>query len=186
MTRTQNTNYQPPGKSAISTLTSAKDELTAAPSGKFPSEKELLDAHFGTMLPLRNQPILFAKFSLAALRHHDLTTAPLPALDIDFTSLQDAIDLFTAVEAAFAAVDEEKFNAAAETSFEIPFPQMGKTMNVTGMADYFHGFLIPHDYFHVNAIYMLLRSQGFALGKPVYVGAFMTESLGRDFAVLRK
>jgi hypothetical protein len=138
------------------------------------------------MLPIRNQPILFAKFSLAALQHLNLTSAAIPALDAEFTSLQDVIDFFTSVEAALAAVDEEKFNAAAEKSFDIPFPQMGKTMKVTGMADYFHGFLIPHDYFHVNAIYMLLRSQGFALGKSVYVGAFMTETLGKDFAVLRK
>lgn len=137
------------------------------------------------MLPLSKQPILFAKFSLVGLDALSLSSVPSPALDTEFKTLQDMIDYFKSLDASFAGVDEAKFNASAEKSIDIPFPQMGKTLTMTGLEDYFHGFVLPHDYFHVNTIYMLLRSVGFALGKGVYVGAHMSEQLKKDWAPLR-
>jgi hypothetical protein len=39
-------------------------------------------------------------------------------------------------------------------------------------------------YFHLNAMYMLLRSKGFALGKGTYVKAFFSEQAKKDWAPL--
>jgi len=136
------------------------------------------------MLPLHKQPILFAKFSLTPLEYFKLTSATIPSLDVEFKSLQDVIDFFTQLETAFAGVDEKAFNACAEKSFEMTVA--GKEIKMSGFADYAHGFMVPHDYFHVMTIYTLLRSRGFALGKGVFVGSFMSETLGGDFAALRK
>ncbi|RZK28953.1 MAG: DUF1993 family protein, partial [Hymenobacter sp.] len=54
------------------------------------------------------------------------------------------------------------------------------------LADYIHTFAVPNSYFHLNAMYMLLRSKGFKLGKGVYVGSFMSAQQQSDWAPLRK
>lgn len=171
--------------SAISILTTAKDELSRAAPDIFPSEAELLDTHFGTMLPLRMQPVLLAKFQVAALQHLQLNnSASPPALDpAAFSSLDDVIEFFRKLQAVFDAVDEKTFNESAEKSVEIGVG--AKTLHMAGLADYFHGFVVPNSYFHLNAMYMLLRSKGFALGKGVYVGCWMSEQQKKDWAPLK-
>ncbi|KAF2821151.1 hypothetical protein CC86DRAFT_397618 [Ophiobolus disseminans] len=173
-------------KSAISILTTAQKELSDAEPGKFPDEKELLDAHFGTMFAFRQQPIMLAKFPLVALQHHSLSSAPAPSLDpSSFDSLASVVDFFQKMDAVLAGVDEAKFNDAAEKGVDVPFQQAGKTLHMSGMADFYHGFVVPNAYFHLNAMYMLLRSKGFALGKGVYVGSWMSETQMKDWAPLR-
>jgi hypothetical protein len=171
--------------SAISTLTAAQNELAKAEKGTLPSEQEILDAHFGTMYPFRMQPIMLAKFSVAALEHLSLTTASIPSLDPSYKCLSDVIDFFKAMEAVYDAVDEQAYNESAEKSVDVPFVKLGKTLHMKGFADYFHGFVIPNSYFHLNAMYMLLRSQGFQLGKGLYVGCWMSEQQQKDWAPLR-
>lgn len=172
--------------SAISTLTSAQNELTNAPEGKFPSEQELLDTHFADMMPLHMQPIMFGKFIVVALKHLNLHgTATLPSLTPTFTSLADISTFYTELKSALDAIDPATFNAAAEKGIDVPFEKAGKVLHMTGLADYFHGFVVPNAYFHLNAMYMLLRSKGFGLGKGVYVRAWMSETLMADWAPLR-
>lgn len=170
--------------SAISILTAAKNEAAAAPEGTFPSEAELLDTQFGTMLPLRMQPILLAKFQVAALEYLKLNgSTPVPAMNPGFSSFDDVISFFEGLQAVFDAIDEEEYNNSARKGVEIEVA--GKKLQMTGLADYFHTFVVPNSYFHLNAIYMLLRSKGFALGKGVYVASWMSEQQKKDWAPLK-
>lgn len=169
--------------SAISILTTAQKELSSSPS--LGSEQDILDAKFGDMLPFRLQPIFCAKFPAEAFRKTGLTSAPAPAYDPSFADLSAVIEFFKTVKAMYESIDAEKFNAAAEKSVEVPFENMGKTLTMSGLADYMHSFCVPNAYFHLNSMYMLLRSKGFKLGKGVYVGAFMSEQQQKDWAPLR-
>jgi hypothetical protein len=172
--------------SAIRILTAAKNEMSKAAEGRFPSEKEILEAQFGSMLPFRFQPILYAKFSLMGLKHLQLNgSTPIPTLSPDFSSLDQVINFFREVEAVFDAIDEEAYNQSANTTIDIPMEKSGKTLHMTGLADYTHGFVVPHSYFHLNAMYMLLRSKGFELGKGVYINPWMSEQQIKDWAPLR-
>ena len=171
---------------AIGVLTAAKDERSKATDGTLPSEQEILDANFADMLPLRLQPILLAKFPLQALESLGLSgSATIPAFDPGFSSLDDVIEFFKQTMAVYDAIDETKYNESAGKSVDVAI-KPGTTLHMRGLADYFHGFIIPNCYFHLSAMYMLLRSKGFALGKGVYVGSFMSKQLQEDWAPLRK
>lgn len=172
-------------KSAISILTTAQDEISAAKSA-FPSESEILDTSLGDMLPFRMQPILGAKFPVEALSHLSLNgSASVPAMNPGFESLSAVIDFFKAVVAVYDAVDEKVFNESGTKSVDVPFEKAGKTLQMSALADYYHSFCVPNAYFHLNAIYMLLRSKGFKLSKGCYVGPFMSAQSQKDWAPLR-
>ncbi|EAT86944.1 hypothetical protein HBH56_129360 [Parastagonospora nodorum] len=172
-------------QSAISILTTAQDEISAAKSA-FPSEQELLDTQFADMFPFRMQPILLTKFPVEPLTQLSLhgSVAP-PALNPGFTSLTDVIEFFKATIAVYDAIEEKAFNEAADKSVDVEFKNAGKTLHMKGFADYYHGFCVPNAYFHLNAMYMLLRSRGFKLGKTSYIGAFMSEQQKMDWAPLK-
>lgn len=170
--------------SAISILSTAQKEIGTSP--ELGTEQELLDSKFGDMLPFRMQPIFCTKFPGEAFRKTGLTSAPAPNYDpSSFTDLAAVIEFFKAVKALYESIDAEKFNAAAGQSVEVPFENMGKTLTMSGLADYMHSFGVPNAFFHLNSMYMLLRSKGFKLGKGVYVGAFMSEQQQKDWAPLR-
>ncbi|KAH9875475.1 hypothetical protein J1614_004967 [Plenodomus biglobosus] len=173
-------------RSAISIMTAAKTELSTAANGKLPTELEVLDSNFGDMLPFRLQPIFMAKFASLALDDTKLTgSVAFPPMIPSFTSFDEVIEFCKKVEAALDAVDEKAFNASAEKSCNIFLDGPNKTLNITCLADYFHGFAMPNSYFHLSAMYMLLRSKGFSLGKNIYIGSWMTPQLVQDFAPLR-
>jgi hypothetical protein len=167
--------------SAINTLRAAKDEQS---KGSLPSDQEILDSKFGDMLAFRVQPMLLAKFSVAALEYLKLPKVEVPELKADFETLDQVIEFFEALKKVYENIDEKAYNDAAEKSVDIPVA--GKTLHMTGLADYFHGFVIPNSYFHLNAMYMLLRDAGFKLGKTVYLGTFMSEQQKKDWAPLTK
>lgn len=170
---------------AISVLTAAKNESSKATAGSLPSEQEVLDSNLGDMLPFRVQPILLAKFPALAVQKLNLIgSTSIPVLEPSFTSFDDVIKFFEQLQAVFDAVDEKSYNDRAEKGVEVPMQSM--TLHMTGLADYVHGFVIPNAYFHLNAMYMLLRSKGFKLGKGVYAGPWMSEQLRDDWAPLRK
>ncbi|OAL03118.1 hypothetical protein IQ06DRAFT_218423 [Phaeosphaeriaceae sp. SRC1lsM3a] len=170
--------------SAISILTTAKDEISK--NSSLPSEQEILDLNFGDMLPFRVQPILCTKFPAEAFRKTGLTSAPSPTYDpSSFSDLSSVIEFFKQVKALYESIDAKAFNDAAGKSVDVPFDSMGKTLTMTGLADYMHSFCVPNAYFHINAMYMLLRNKGFKLGKGVYVGTFMSEQQKKDWAPLR-
>ncbi|KAL6705340.1 hypothetical protein ACN47E_007150 [Coniothyrium glycines] len=170
--------------SAISILTAATKEISAAEHGAVPSEHDILDAHFGDMLPFRMQPILLAKFALEPLQNLHLEgSSTIPTLDPGFTSLDAVVDFFKQLETVFDAVDESQYNESAGKSVDVSVG--GKTLHMTSLADYFHSFVIPNGYFHLNAMYMLLRSRGFKLGKGLYIGPWMSEQQKKDWAPLR-
>jgi len=171
---------------AINILTAAKAELSNAADGTLPTEQELLDSRLGDMLPLRFQPILLAKFPTVALEEHKLNGAsPFPKLSPAFTSFDDIITFLEMLRTAYNAIDEKAYNESAEKGASVHFETANVTLQMSGMADYFHGFVIPNSYFHLNAMYMLLRSKGFKLGKEVYIGAWMSEQQHKDWAPLR-
>jgi hypothetical protein len=172
-------------KSAISILTAAQDEISAAKSA-FPSEQEILDTSFGDMQPFRMQPIFGAKFPVEALTFLSLNgSANAPAMDPSFESLQSVIDFFKACVAVYDAVDEKAMNDSALKGVDVSFQSMGKTLHMQALADYFHSFAVPNAFFHLNAIYMLLRSKGFKLSKGAYIGSFMSAQSQKDWAPLR-
>jgi hypothetical protein len=169
-------------KSAISTLTAAKSEYTD--SANLPSEGAVLDAQLGDMLPFRMQPMVLAKFPLAGLEKLQLSNASSPTLDpTAFKSLDDVITFFQQLIAVYDSVDEKAYNEAAEKGFDMEVA--GKTLHMSGLADFCHSFAIPNCYFHLNALYMILRSKGFALSKTKYIGPFMSETTQKDWAPLR-
>lgn len=169
-------------KSAIGFLTKAKEELS---NGNTTSEKDILDAQFGDMLPFRMQPIILAKFQVVALENFKvLGSAKAPAMDPStFSSLDDVINFFKQLVAAFDAVDEKAWNESATKSLDVPIAS--KTLTMSTLAGYINDFVVPNSYFHLNAMYMLLRSKGFSLGKASYIGGFMTEQTQKDWAPLR-
>lgn len=169
--------------SAISFLTAAKAEIA---NGNLPSEQEVLDAQIGSMLPFRLQPILLAKFSVVAIEQHKLNgAAAIPVLAPTFASFDNVIDFFQQLKAVFDAIDEKAYNESAGKQCDVAIESVGKTLHMTQMEDYFHSFVIPNSFFHLNAMYMLLRGKGFTLGKGTYVGAFMSEQQMKDWAPLR-
>jgi hypothetical protein len=168
--------------SAINILNAAKEEMAA--QDKLPSEQELLDAKFEHMLAFRMQPILLAKFPVAALDHLKLNgSSPIPELSPDFASLDAVIDFLKQIQAVFDAVDEKTFNESASKGVDIPVAN--KTLHMTGLADYYHSFVVPNSYFHLNAMYMLLKSKGFQLSKAVYIGPWVSEQQKKDWAPLK-
>lgn len=169
--------------SAISTLRSAKNEQT---KGGLPSDEEILDSNFGDMFPFRNQPTLLAKFSLAAVDFLKLSKAEAPAFSTGFKSLDEVIAFFESANKVLESINEQEYNDAAEKSCDISLGPGKATLQMAGLADYIHGFVIPNAYFHLNAMYMLLRSKGFKLGKGVYINPFMSEQQKKDWAALRK
>ncbi|KNG46860.1 helix-turn-helix-domain containing protein type [Stemphylium lycopersici] len=169
-------------KSAISFLTAAKEEISK--NSNLPSEKELLDAKIGDMLPFRAQPILIGNFQTVALESLKLSSAAAPAMNPSaFSSFDDLINFFKQVIAVFDGVDEKAYNESAKKSVDVPVA--GKTLTMTALHDYTESFVIPNSYFHLNALYMLLRSKGFALGKTTYIAGFMSEQSQKDWAPLR-
>ncbi|KAF2847127.1 hypothetical protein T440DRAFT_213410 [Plenodomus tracheiphilus IPT5] len=173
--------------SAINILTTAQNERSKATDGTFPTEQELLEAQFADMYSFRMQPIMLAKFAIAALQDlHLHGSTEFPALNpSSFRSFDDVIDFFKKLQAGFDAIDEKAYNESAEKSANIHLDGANITLQMSGLADYFHGFVIPNGYFHLNAMYMLLRSKGFSLGKSVYLGCWMSEQQQRDWAPLR-
>ncbi|KAF9694719.1 hypothetical protein EKO04_007235 [Ascochyta lentis] len=167
---------------AINTVRAAQAEQS---KGNMPSDQEILDSQFGDMLPFRMQPVLLAKFAVAALEHLKLPQVDVPALRSDFKTLDEVIELFEGLKKVYENIDEKAYNDAALKSVDIPIQSKGITLHMTGFADYYHGFVIPNAYFHANAMYMLLRSAGFKLGKGVYIGSFMSEQQQKDWAPMR-
>ncbi|KZM18950.1 uncharacterized protein EKO05_0009398 [Ascochyta rabiei] len=153
--------------------------------GNMPSDQEILDSKLGDMLPFRTQPILLAKFIVAALEYLKLAQVDLPALGTDFKTLDEVVELLQSLKKVLENIDEKAYNDAAQKSVDIPIGSKGPILHMTGFADYFHGFVVPNAYFHLNAMYMLLRSAGFKLGKGVYIGSFMSEQQHKDWAPMR-
>lgn len=166
---------------AINVLTAAQTEIS---NGLPITDAEVLDASLGDMLPFRMQPILLAKFETAPMTKLNLSSATVPNLDpASFTSFGSIIDFFTALNAVLDSVSQEAWNSAADDAFELVIG--GKTLKITQLQDYTEGFMVPHCWFHLNAMYMLLRSKGFSLGKAVFVAAWASETLKKDFAPLK-
>ncbi|KAJ4335271.1 hypothetical protein N0V95_008944 [Ascochyta clinopodiicola] len=168
--------------SAVNMIRAAQAEQS---KGSLPSDQEILDSKFGDMLPFRVQPVLLAKFIVAALEYLKLPRVDVPALRTDFKTLDEVAELFEGLKKVFENIDEKAYNDAAEKNVDIPIESKGVTLHMTGFADYFHSFVVPNSYFHVNAMYMLLRSAGFKLGKGVYIGSFMSEQQQKDWAPMR-
>jgi hypothetical protein len=168
--------------SAISTLRAAKDEQS---KGSLPSDQDILDSTFADMLPFRVQPVILVKFGVAALEYLKLSKVDSPTLDPGFKSLDEVIAFFESYVKMLDSIDEKEYNAAADKSCDVSIGPGKPTLHMTGLADYFHTFVVPNSYFHLNAMYMLLRSKGFKLGKGQYIGAFMSEQQQKDWAPLR-
>ena len=168
--------------SAINTLRAAKDEQS---KGGLPSDQEILDSQLGDMLPFRVQPALLAKFSVPALDYLKLSKVDIPEMRNDFKTLDEVIEFFEGVKKVFDSLDEKEYNDAAGKSCEVSLGPGKPTLRMTGLADFLHSFTVPNSYFHLNAMYMLLRNAGFKLGKGMYIGAFMSEQQQEDWAPLR-
>ncbi|KAF1836463.1 hypothetical protein BDW02DRAFT_567054 [Decorospora gaudefroyi] len=164
---------------AINILTTAKEERAAQDT--LPTEQELLDTAFADMLPMRLQPILFGKFAVAGIQKLGLHgSTPVPEMNpAAFSSFDDMITFFKQVAAIMDAVDEKAYNESANKDFDMEVAS--KTLHMSGLEDFAQSFAIPNAYFHLNAIYMLLRSKGFKLGKGKYIGAFFTEQAKNDW-----
>jgi len=168
---------------AINTLRAAKDEQS---KGSLPSDLEVLDSALGDMMAFRMQPVLLVKFSLTALDFLKLSKTDAPAMNPGFKSFDEVIEFFEGANKVLDSLDEKEYNDAAEKGCDISLGTGKPTLHMTGFADYLHGFVIPNSYFHLNAMYMILRNAGFKLGKRIYIGAFMSNQQQEDWAVLRR
>lgn len=172
--------------SVTSVLSSAKAERAKAADGKsLPSDQEVLSSKFGDMLPFSAQPGLMTKFSIQALNSLSLPKTEVPAIKYEFASLDEIIEYYEKLIAVLDSIDEKAYNESALKPVDMPIENKGIVLHMSALADYFHGFVIPHSYFHLNSMYMLLRSAGFTLGKGVYIGTFMSETQQKDWAPIR-
>ncbi|XP_014554355.1 hypothetical protein COCVIDRAFT_17860 [Bipolaris victoriae FI3] len=171
-------------KSAISFLTTAKEELSKENSN-LPSESDVLNAQLGDMLPFRMQPIILGKFQLAGIQNLKLAeSATAPTLDPSaFSSLDDVISFFKQLLAVLEAVDAKVYNESADKGLDVEIGP--KTLHMSSLSSFTNDFVVPNSFFHLNAMYMLLRSKGFSLGKTSYIGGFMSEQSLKDWAPLR-
>jgi hypothetical protein len=173
--------------SVITILKSAQDERSKATEGKtLPADQEILGSKFGEMLPFVIQPALMTKFSIQAFTFLNLTKAEVPAIRYDFASLDEIIEYYEKLVAVLDSIDEKAYNESATKPVDMLIENKNLTLHMTGFADYIHSFVIPHSFFHLNSIYMLLRSAGFNLGKGVYIGPFMSATQKEDWSPLTK
>ncbi|CAA9960354.1 hypothetical protein CFE70_003784 [Pyrenophora teres f. teres 0-1] len=167
--------------SAINVLTVAKEEQSK--NEALPSDEEILNSQFGDMLPFRAQPIILAKFQLGPLENTK-PSAKSPSLDpASFKSLDDVINFFKQLVAVIDSVDEKAWNESAQSSLDIVV--VNKPLKLTAIEDHVTSFVIPNSYFHLNAMYMLLRMNGFNLGKQAYINPFMSEQARKDWTQLK-
>jgi hypothetical protein len=173
--------------SVTTVLRSAKDERSKAAEGKtLPADQEILAAKFGEMLPFVIQPALMTKFSIQAFTFLNLPKTEVPAIRYDFASLDEIIEYYEKLVAVLDSIDEKTYNESATKPVDMLIENKNLTLHMKGFADYMHSFVIPHSYFHLNSIYMLLRSTGFSLGKGVYIGPFMSATQKEDWSPLTK
>jgi hypothetical protein len=173
--------------SVTTVLKSAQDERSKAAEGKtLPADQEILAAKFGEMLPFVIQPALMTKFSIQAFTFLNLPKTEVPAIRYDFASLDEIIEYYEKLVAVLDSIDEKTYNESATKPVDMLIENKNLTLHMKGFADYMHSFVIPHSYFHLNSIYMLLRSTGFSLGKGVYIGPFMSATQKEDWAPLTK
>ncbi|EMD85950.1 hypothetical protein COCC4DRAFT_33663 [Bipolaris maydis ATCC 48331] len=171
-------------KSAIGFLTAAKEELSKE-NANLPSESDVLNAQLGDMLPFRMQPIILSKFQLVGIQTLKLAeSATAPNLDPStFSSFDDVISFFKQLLAVLEAVDANAYNESAEKGVDVEIGP--KTLHMSTLKSFTNDFVVPNSYFHLNAMYMILRSKGFSLGKSIYIGGFMSEQSIKDWAPLR-
>jgi hypothetical protein len=173
--------------SVTTILKSAKDERAKAAEGKtLPADKEILGSKFGEMLPFAIQPALMTKFSIQAFTFLNLPKTEVPAIRYDFASLDEIIEYYEKLVAVLDSIDEKTYNESATKPVDMLIENKNVTLHMKSFADYMHSFVIPHSYFHLNSIYMLLRSTGFSLGKGVYIGPFMSATQKEDWSPLTK
>jgi hypothetical protein len=173
--------------SVTTVLKSAKDERAKAADGKtLPADQEILASKFGEMLPFVIQPALMTKFSIQAFTFLNLTKTEVPSIRYDFATLDEIIEYYEKLLAVLDSIDEKTYNESATKPVDMLIENKDLTLHMTGFADYMHSFVIPHSYFHLNSIYMLLRSAGFSLGKGVYIGPFMSATQKKDWSPLTK
>jgi hypothetical protein len=173
--------------SVTTILKSAKDERAKAAEGKtLPADQEILGSKFGEMLPFAIQPALMTKFSIQAFTFLNLPKTEVPAIRYDFASLDEIIEYYEKLVAVLDSIDEKTYNESATKPVDMLIENKNVTLHMKSFADYMHSFVIPHSYFHLNSIYMLLRSTGFSLGKGVYIGPFMSATQKEDWSPLTK
>ncbi|EMD62303.1 hypothetical protein GGP41_002166 [Bipolaris sorokiniana] len=172
-------------KSAIGFLTAAKEELSKE-NANLPSESEVLNAQLGDMLPFRMQPIILSKFQLVGIQSLKLAAESATAPNLDpsaFSSFDDVISFFKQLLAVLEAVEAKAYNESADKGLDVEIGP--KTLHMSTLTSFTNDFVVPNSFFHLNAMYMLLRSKGFNLGKSTYIGGFMSEQSLKDWAPLR-
>jgi hypothetical protein len=173
--------------SVIRAIKSAQEERAKAADGKtFPSDQEILASKFGDMLPFAIQPALMTKFSVQAFTFLNLPKTEVPDIRYDFTTLDEIVEYYEKLVAVLDSIDEKTYNESATKPVDMLIESKNLTLNMSAFADYLHSFVVPHSYFHLNCMYMLLRNAGFSLGKGVYIGPFMSETQKKDWSPLTK
>jgi hypothetical protein len=66
------------------------------------------------------------------------------------------------------AAPEAGFEGVADRRLEVPLPDAGITLEMTGL-QFLRDWVLPHFYFHVVTAYDILRSNGAPLGKLDYL-----------------
>ena len=98
----------------------------------------------------------------------NLTGQPTPPFqpgEASFAGFERAI----AAAIAFAeAAPEAAFVGAAERQLDIPIPEAGISLRMTGL-ELLRDWSLPHFYFHVTTAYDILRTNGAPLGKLDYL-----------------
>jgi uncharacterized protein len=66
------------------------------------------------------------------------------------------------------AAPEAAFTGVAERAFNVPLPQGGIALQMTGL-QFLRDWVLPHFYFHLTTAYDILRANGAPLGKLDYL-----------------
>ncbi|KAI8935050.1 hypothetical protein NX059_008714 [Plenodomus lindquistii] len=133
--------------SAITMLTTAKHKRSIAAETLSPTEQEILDLIFADMFPFRMQPVSLARYSIVVLEDLKLNgDTAFPAMNTSFTSFDDIVEFFKQMQVGLGAIDETEYNECAEKSANVRIEGLDVTLHMTGLADHFHGFVIPNSY----------------------------------------
>jgi uncharacterized protein len=127
------------------------------------------------MLGLRLAPDMFAlarqvqiACDFAKNTSGRLAGAELPKFPDEETTFAQLHERIDKTKAFIAGLALGAFDGAEARG--VQFPMRGKAHEMTG-GDYLNSFALPNFYFHVTAVYAILRANGVELGKGDYMGA---------------
>jgi uncharacterized protein len=133
--------------------------------------KELLEGRLcDDMLPLPFQVHIATDFPAKMLWR--VQQAERTVFENDLKTLDDLYARIAKTQEILKQADRETFEARKDEMITMDMGP-GRTINLPCKA-YIDSFILPNFYFHVTTAYGILRSKGVPLGKPDFIGSYVS------------